>query len=208
MGTKRRSALIVVDVQQDFCEGGALAVAGGNAVAERIAEILESEKHTWDEVVFTKDWHLPQSSNGGHIALPPEEPDYIDTWPAHCIANTDGAKLHPALEKWDAGPITDRKQALCSPTFFKGYGAPAYSGFEGTLLPYSAWAPAPLSEWLTEQWVTSLSVVGLTADYCVEATALDGLQSRFHVDVIPELTAGIHRDGETVRKSLETFWEW
>lgn len=187
-----RSALIVVDVQRDFCEGGSLAVAGGNAVAERIAEQLE-EAHGWNEVIFTKDWHMPDSTNGGHIALPPEEPDFVDTWPAHCIAGTDGAKLHPALEKWEdprAGGVT----------FYKGQGVPAYSGFE------AAKSKLALNSFLTEKEVTVLGVCGLATDYCVAATVADAFKNRYFPVILDRYTAGIHRDVAQVRAELNEEW--
>lgn len=178
-----RKALICVDLQNDFCEGGSLAVDGGNEVAARIRDYL-SQPNFEDEyahVAFTKDWHAPDSANGGHIALPPAEPDFVDSWPSHCIAGTKGADLHPDLTGFFVF------------TFFKGYGRPSYSGFEG----HSA-ALGFLPDWLKFQGITHVDVTGLAADYCVRATALDAVKNQFTTAVLPDLTAGIHRDGKAV----------
>src|SRR3712207_6288169 len=109
-----RRALVVVDVQNDFCEGGSLAVAGAAAVAAAITEHVRTAGEAYAHVVATRDHHIDP---GGHFA---EQPDYLDTWPAHCVVGTHGAQLHPSL---DQGPLED--------VFDKGEHAAAYSGFEG-----------------------------------------------------------------------------
>ena len=107
-------ALIIVDVQNDFCEGGSLAVAGGAEVAAGISVALASPNQRWDHVVATKDFHIDP---GAHFS---NTPDYVDSWPAHCVAGTPGSDFHPDL-------VTDRVQAV----FTKGEHEAAYSGFQG-----------------------------------------------------------------------------
>ena len=161
-------ALIVVDVQNDFCEGGSLAVAGGAEVAQRIADLIGSD-HSYDEVVATRDHHVDP---GDHFA---ERPDFVDSWPAHCVAHTEGAQHHPSLA---AAPF--------AAIFDKGEYAAAYSGFEGT----SA-AGEPLAVWLRSRGVDQVDVCGLATDYCVKATALDAARNGFVTAVLLDLTAAV-----------------
>jgi nicotinamidase/pyrazinamidase len=160
------NALIVVDVQNDFCEGGSLAVAGGTEVAGRITSWLGSAGY--DHVVATRDHHVDP---GAHFSL---APDYVDTWPSHCVVGTGGVELHPALN-------TDRVEAI----FDKGEYAAAYSGFEG------ACNGANLAGWLRERDVTHVDVVGIATDHCVRATALDAAREGFATTVRLDLTAGV-----------------
>lgn len=172
-------ALIIVDVQNDFCEGGSLAVPGGNQVARGIATYLVTHGQEYDLVVATRDWHDPDSDNSGHIAA---QPDFVDTWPPHCIAGTPGAAFHPDL--WPEGgayPYTEVR---------KGQGVPAYSGFEGVDA-----TGATLHPLLTAAGVTAVDVVGLALDYCVRATALDAARAGYTTTVLKDLTAAIHDDG-------------
>ena len=171
-------ALIVVDVQIDFCEGGALAVTGGNAVARGIANYLEEHGSEYDLVVATRDWHEADSDNGGHIS---DAPDYVDSWPPHCVAGTEGAEFHPDL--W---ATTDNHPHV---EVRKGQGVPAYSGFEGTTAEGEL-----LCDVLRSAGITSVDVVGLAFDYCVKATAIDSVQCGFSTRVIRNLTAAIHHD--------------
>jgi len=159
-------ALVVVDVQNDFCEGGSLAVAGGAAVASAISARLQSGG--WDHVVATRDHHIDP---GGHFA---SEPDFLETWPAHCVVGTGGVELHPNL---DRGPI----EAI----FDKGEYAAAYSGFEGSSDGVS------LADWLRGQGVDAVDVVGIATDHCVRATALDAVGNGFTTRVLLDLTAGV-----------------
>lgn len=161
-------ALIVVDVQNDFCEGGALAVQGGNEVAERIAGLLAGD-HGYDLVVATRDHHIDP---GDHFSA---TPDYVDSWPPHCRVGTPGAELHPALARLG---FTD--------VFDKGEYAAAYSGFEGRDREGQ-----PLSEWLDERLVTAVDVCGIATDYCVNATALDAAAGGFDTRVLLDLTAAV-----------------
>jgi nicotinamidase/pyrazinamidase len=166
-------ALVVVDVQNDFCEGGSLAVAGGAAVAAAISERLRSSAPEYAHVVATRDHHVDP---GGHFA---EQPDFLEAWPAHCVAGTDGVELHPNL---DRGPI--------EAVFDKGHYAAAYSGFEG------AADGVPLADWLRSRGVDAVDVVGIATDHCVRATALDAVGSGFATRVLLDLTAGV-TDGTT-----------
>jgi nicotinamidase/pyrazinamidase len=159
--------LIIVDVQNDFCEGGSLAVGGGAGVAAAISGALESGD--WDHVVATKDYHIDP---GAHFSA---HPDYLDTWPAHCVVGTGGAEFHPNL-------VTDRVEAV----FHKGEHAAAYSGFEG-----HTDAGVGLADWLRERSVTEVEVVGIATDHCVRATALDSVAAGFATTVLLDLTAGV-----------------
>ncbi|NBE92500.1 isochorismatase family protein [Nonomuraea sp. KC401] len=161
------SALIIVDVQNDFCEGGSLAVAGGSQVAEAITRHVAD--HDYDHVVATRDHHI---SPGEHFS---ETPDYASTWPAHCVAGTPGADFHRAF---DLSAVQE--------VFSKGAYDAAYSGFEGT-----SREGEPLQEWLKERGVSQVDVAGIATDHCVRATALDALKHGFEVRVLLDLTAGV-----------------
>jgi len=159
-------ALVVVDVQNDFCEGGSLAVAGGAAVARAIS--AHAAGGGYAHVVATRDHHVDP---GGHFS---DSPDYLDTWPAHCVAGTDGADLHPDL---DRGPI--------EAVFDKGERAAAYSGFEGSS------DGVGLADWLRQRGVDAIDVVGIATDHCVRATALDAVAAGLSTRVLLHLTAGV-----------------
>ena len=163
------NALIVVDVQNDFCEGGALGVAGGAAVAAAIAELLGGE-HGYSYVVATRDHHIDP---GGHFSA---NPDYIDSWPQHCVVGTPGQEIHPALIDYGFDAVFD-----------KGSYSAAYSGFEG--LDQSG---DTLVAWLAERSVDSVDVVGIATDYCVLATATDAAAQGFDTRVLIDLTAAVH----------------
>jgi nicotinamidase/pyrazinamidase len=160
-------ALIIVDVQNDFCEGGSLAVPGGTAVAAGISAALQSG--SWDHVVATKDYHVDP---GAHFSA---HPDFVDSWPAHCVVGTDGASFHPSLE-------TSQVEAV----FHKGEHAAAYSGFEGHTAEGEG-----LAQWLRVRSVTAVDVVGIATDHCVRATALDAAREGFRTQVLLDLTAGV-----------------
>jgi nicotinamidase/pyrazinamidase len=161
-------ALLVVDVQRDFCEGGSLPVAGGAAVAAYISTLLRDSPHRWDHIVATQDHHIDP---GEHFA---ESPDYVDTWPAHCVAGSPGADFHPNLD-------TDRFDAV----FIKGEHQAAYSGFEGHA------GGIGLNAWLRMRDVSEVDIVGLTTDHCVRATALDAQSAGYRTTVLLDLTAGV-----------------
>ena len=161
-------ALIIVDVQNDFCEGGSLAVTGGAAVARAISEHV-ADGPGYGHVVATRDFHIDP---GAHFS---DHPDYAASWPPHCVAGTAGSDFHPDL---DTGAV--------EAVFLKGAHAAAYSGFEGT-------APGgePLASWLRDRGVTSVDVVGIATDYCVRATAADAVTAGFATRVLVGLTAGV-----------------
>ena len=170
-------ALVVVDVQHDFCEGGSLGVAGGNGVAEAIANLLATGAHGYAHVVATQDWHVDPRE---HFSA---APDFATTWPAHCRVGTDGATLHDALA---ASPASDHIEAM----FRKGAYAAAYSGFEGTTDGGDD-TQVPLATWLRDHGVTAVDVVGIATDHCVRATALDAVREGFTTHVLLDLTAGV-----------------
>lgn len=171
-----RRALLVVDVQNDFCPGGSLAVEGGDDVAARITGWLAAEGGRYDLVVATMDWHpAPGATPFAHFS---DSPDYRDTWPPHCVQGTRGAELHPALGL-PAGTVVVRK----------GQGSAAYSGFEGT-----DEGGRPLAEVLGDAGIEAVDVVGLATDHCVRATALDAERLGFDVRVLTALVAGVAPD--------------
>ncbi len=161
------SALIVVDVQNDFCEGGSLEVAGGARVAAEIAALLERD-HGYDFLVATRDHHVEP---GEHFAA---NPDYVDSWPTHCVAGTAGAQLHPPLRAEQFAAVFD-----------KGQFSAAYSGFEGE------YDGEGLDVWLADHEVNRVDIVGLATDYCVKATAIDAAQAGLQTRVLLELTAAV-----------------
>ncbi|MEV8637044.1 nicotinamidase [Streptosporangium sp. NPDC051023] len=163
------TALIIVDVQNDFCEGGSLPVGGGAEVAAAISRYAAS--HDYDHVVATRDFHVDP---GTHFA---DAPDYVDSWPAHCVAGTGGADFHPAFDT-----------AKVEEVFSKGANTAAYSGFEG-----SSPDGTSLADWLTERRVEAVDVVGIATDHCVRATALDAVGNGLAVRVLLDLTAGVAR---------------
>ncbi|MFC0005659.1 isochorismatase family protein [Micromonospora siamensis] len=175
------NALIIVDVQNDFCEGGSLAVAGGAGVAAGISRLLAAEPGRWDHVVATKDYHVDP---GAHFGNPP---DYVDSWPAHCVVGTPGSEFHPELE-------TGRVEAI----FHKGEHAAAYSGFEG-----HADDGECLADWLRRHDVDRVDVVGIATDHCVRATALDAAEQGFDTTVLLDLTAAVAPD--TLDVALRAF---
>lgn len=183
-----KTAIVVVDVQNDFCEGGALAVAGGNEVAEAVADWVQNIPHEEDDVytvVATQDWHINPKD---HFS---ETPDYVDTWPPHCEVGTRGAELHPALRDFEFDVV-----------FHKGEWHAAYSGFEG-------WSKVPsqtLHTYLQAQNVEMVVVVGLAFDYCVAATAKDAARTGYRTVVLTNFTASVHpeNNAKTMRELQES----
>ncbi|WP_024795434.1 isochorismatase family protein [Tomitella biformata] len=163
------SALIIVDVQNDFCEGGALAVAGGAAVARAITTRLAVARGDYAAVLATRDHHIDP---GAHFAA---EPNYVTTWPVHCRADTPGADYHPEL---DATVIDE--------AFYKGQYSDGYSGFDGVNT-----AGVPLAQRLAERGVTDVDVVGIATDHCVRATALDAVGHGLRARVLLGETASV-----------------
>jgi nicotinamidase/pyrazinamidase len=170
-----RRALIVTDVQNDFCEGGSLAVAGGAEVAFRIGELLHAWQQAdepdrqYDVVVATRDHHIDP---GEHFS---DTPDFERSWPAHCVVGTDGAAFHPNLDPQPFDAI-----------FLKGEHQAAYSGFEGKTSD-----GVDLAAWLRAHSVTDVDVCGIATDYCVRATALDARREGFTTRLLSGLVAGV-----------------
>ncbi|MDQ1704836.1 MAG: nicotinamidase/pyrazinamidase [Frankiaceae bacterium] len=160
-------ALVVVDIQNDFCEGGALAVAGGAAVAAAVSAYIANADY--DHVVATRDAHRDP---GPHFAV---EPDFVDTWPPHCLAGSPGMQFHPAFDLQQVEAVFD-----------KGAWGAAYSGFEGHDTSGTA-----LADWLREHAVDSIDIAGIATDHCVRATAVDAVQEGFATTVLLDLTAGV-----------------
>ncbi len=168
-------ALIVVDVQNDFCEGGSLAVKGGAEVAFSIGAMLrqwqqaDEEDRDYRMVVATRDHHIDP---GDHFS---DHPDFVDSWPPHCVVGTDGAAFHPNLDPQPFAGI-----------FLKGEHQAAYSGFEGRTTDGTS-----LADWLRRRRVSDVDICGIATDYCVLATALDAQREGFSTRVLAKLTAGV-----------------
>lgn len=162
-------ALIAVDVQNDFCEGGSLAVEGGSEVARGVTARLN--EGGYEHAVATRDHHIDPGSHFSH------DPDFVHSWPPHCVVGTSGVALHPHLD-------TTRLEAV----FDKGEYAAAYSGFEAVS------EGEPLAEWLRARNVDSVEIFGIATDYCVRATALDAVRLGFSTRVRLDLTAGVAAD--------------
>ena len=165
-------ALFIVDVQNDFTEGGALGVEGGDAVAERITRYLAAHAREYAVIVASRDWHDAENDNGGHFH---PEPDFVDTWPVHCVSGTAGAEYDEGL---DTSAVTHHVK--------KGQGKPAYSLFEGTTDEGET-----VSELLDAAGVVDVDVTGIATDYCVRASALDAIEHGRHVRVLTDLVAGV-----------------
>lgn len=168
-------ALFIVDVQNDFTERGALGVTGGDEVAERISRFLAAHSGDYALVVASRDWHDAGNDNGGHFS---PAPDFIDTWPVHCVAGTYGAAYD---DVFDTSAVTHHLK--------KGQGKPAYSLFEGV-----SDAGDSAAALLDEHGIRDIDVVGLATDYCVRASALDALSHGRRVRVFTDLVAGVHPD--------------
>jgi nicotinamidase/pyrazinamidase len=166
--------LLIVDVQNDFCEGGALGVAGGNAVAHGITAHLTDHAGDYQVIIASRDWHDPDNDNGGHFATD-DAPNFVDTWPVHCVAGTPGADYHPAL---DTTAISHHVK--------KGQGIPAYSMFEGI-----SDEGKTVAEILREAGVSAVDVVGIATDHCVKASASDALGEGFDVTINTDLIAAV-----------------
>jgi nicotinamidase/pyrazinamidase len=162
------SVLIVADPQRDFCEGGSLGVAGGAAAVSRINALLKSD-HGYDYLLASRDHHIDP---GAHFSA---KPDFVDSWPPHCVVGTRGSEFHDNLTFRDFSEV-----------FYKGQYAPAYSAFEGVTAEGEK-----LSEWLRAREVDHIDVCGIATDYCVRATALDAVREGFETTVLLDLTAAV-----------------
>ncbi|MFC5722793.1 isochorismatase family protein [Streptomyces gamaensis] len=182
-----QNALIIVDVQNDFCESGSLAVAGGADVAAAITDLVGESAGTYRYVVATRDHHIDP---GDHFS---EHPDFAHSWPPHCVAGTEGSGFHPNFAPVVASGAIDA-------VFDKGEYTAAYSGFEGT-----DENGVPLARWLRERAVTSVDVVGIATDHCVRATALDARREGFATHVLLDLTAAVAP--QTAQRAMEELRE-
>lgn len=169
------SALLLVDVQNDFCEGGALQVSGGADVARSLARYVRGYAFEYDLLAASRDWHVDPA---GHFS---EEPDFVDSWPAHCVAGTTGADFHPEVEEI----LSENPHQM----FSKGMYSAAYSAFEAALPDGRG-----MAEVLVSGGIHSIDIAGLCTDYCVAATALDAVREGFRTRVLIDLSAGVHPD--------------
>ena len=171
------TAFFIIDVQNDFCEGGSLACAGGAQAAANITAYLSSDeaKAKYDFVIASRDWHDAHNDNGGHFAHDGVAPDFVNSWPVHCVADSEGGNYHANLD-----------DNLIDFHIQKGQGKPAYSIFEGNTPDGET-----LPDLLGRLGVTEIDVAGIATDYCVLASALDANTAGFKVSVLPELCAGV-----------------
>ncbi|MFM1953553.1 MAG: hypothetical protein RL187_762 [Actinomycetota bacterium] len=172
--------LLIVDVQNDFCEGGALGVDGGELVARGITHLLEERASHYGAIIASRDWHDADNDNGGHFAAAGDAPDFVTTWPVHCVAGTTGADYHPGLA-----------QEFITHHVKKGQGVPAYSMFEGLSDDGKT-----VESILREAGVTEVDVVGIATDHCVRASALDAKRAGFGVTVLKDLVAAVSAETE------------
>jgi nicotinamidase/pyrazinamidase len=167
-------ALLIIDFQNHFTPGGALAVPDGDAIAERINALAASGDY--DLVVATRDWHPPDHGSFAERGGP---------WPMHCVQDSQGAELHPALDRSHLDVIVDKGQDPRTE---------GYSGFEGT----------DLADLLRQRGIGEVTVVGLATDYCVKNTALDALRHGFHVTVDSSAVRGVEVEpGDSERALAE-----
>ena len=175
-----RKALIIVDVQNDFVEGGSLAVAGGVDLADRLAAYVKDHHDEYDIIVTTQDWHIAPE---GHFS---KTPDFVDTWPVHCVAGEFGARIvAPLAERIGELAINDNIDYV---RVVKGEYTAAYSGFEGCVVN----GGDPLETELSIAEITHVDIVGIATDYCVKATALDAKNAGFNPTVLKDFTVGIN----------------
>lgn len=176
-------ALLLVDVQNDFCPGGALATENGTKVAEAIAAHIKNRGDYYSALLATKDWHIEP---GDHFS---PEPDFVDSWPVHCVAESHGAAFADSVEK-----LNDSFDAV----FYKGQYSAAYSGFEGATETGES-----LADWLRRNNIDIIDVVGIATDYCVKATVLDGLKEGFEIKVLTDLVAAVSEEtGEAALQDM------
>jgi nicotinamidase/pyrazinamidase len=178
------TAFLIVDVQNDFVTGS-LPVPGGAAVAAGITAHLRSHRGRYALVAASQDWHDADGDNSGHFAAAGEQPDYVVTWPSHCVAGRPGSDYHKGLDR-----------ALIDTHFRKGQGVPAYSMFEGV-----DDGGHTLADALAASGIIAVDVGGLATDYCVRATALDARRAGLHVRLLTDLVAGVAP--ETAAATLE-----
>lgn len=203
MTTNTKTAYLAVDVQNDFIEGGSLAVDGGEAVAYSIASHLRHKSDSYDLILFSQDWHIEP---GDHWA-PDGNPNYTTTWPVHCAAGTRGAALHDALT-----PVLTSLRRSDYDLIFKGQYEAAYSAFEG-----ASSAGHTITDILRKAGITRLVVGGIATDHCVRASVLDALDAGFDVEVRTDHVAGVdpeaslaalremEQQGATLRNNIGSY---
>ena len=179
-------ALLIVDLQNDFCEGGTLPVAGGAAVARAVGTLVATGGY--DVVVASQDWH---GDPGDHFAAPGEDPDFATTWPAHCQADTVGADIHWAFAVGYGSAAVDAATSPIDVIVRKGFDCAAYSAFEGIVVGSDG---RRLADELAERGVGSLDVVGIATDYCVAASANDAAAGGLATRVLLKYCAGVAPD--------------
>lgn len=169
-------ALIVVDVQNDFCEGGSMGVNGGAEVAFKLGRLLhqwsqadDRDSTDWTHAVATRDHHIDP---GHHFS---DQPDFVSSFPVHCVANTDGAAFHPNLDPQPFDAV-----------FLKGEHDAGFSGFDGRES-----GGRSLAEWLRAHDVDQVDIAGIATDYCVRATALDARKEGLQARVLTNFCAGV-----------------
>lgn len=178
-------ALLIVDVQNDFCEGGSLACSGGVAVAAEISKFLKQNRSDYSLVLASRDWHDAGNDNGGHFAPVGSTPDFVKNWPVHCVSGTPGAEYQKNLDT-----------TLIDVHLYKGMGKPSYSAFEGVTEDGQG-----IAEILEQNSVNELHVVGIATDYCVKASAMDAKSLGLKVNVVKDLCVGVN--SESSEKALE-----
>jgi nicotinamidase/pyrazinamidase len=180
--------LLIVDIQNDFTEGGALGCDGGAAVAAGISRYVAGHADQYDVIIASRDWHDPDNDNGGHFAAAGAEPDFVNTWPLHCVAGTPGADYHP---DFDTSAVTHHVK--------KGQGVPSYSMFEGVTDTGET-----VAQVLDDHGITHVDVVGIATDYCVLASSKDALGIGRDVTVLTDLVAAVTPDtGQAALEELE-----
>ena len=175
MAIGKKKALIVVDVQNDFCPGGSLAVAHGDDVVAPLNKLMKEFLDRGEPVYKTRDWHPDKTK---HFA------DYGGTWPVHCVQNTRGAEFHPDL-------LDDPRVTVISKGFDES--ADGYSGFDGT----------QLAQQLRDQGVEEVWVGGLATDYCVKETVLDARKEGFKVKALADAMRPVNVNPDDGGKALE-----
>lgn len=178
-------ALLVVDIQNDFCEGGALGVAGGTRVALSVSRYIAKHGSEYAVIVASRDWHDGDNDNGGHFAQDGDQPNFLTTWPVHCVSGTHGAEYHPELTL--PGETIHVK---------KGQGVPSYSMFEG-----HSDDGQTVEEILSQFGVNQVDVVGIATDHCVRASAMDARHAGLAVRVLNNLVAAVSPDTEQTART-------
>lgn len=169
-----RNALLVVDVQADFVEGGSLGVTGGLNVAAMIARHVRHFKAEYQFVVASRDYH---ENAPDHIS---DKPDYVNTWPPHCMVGTPGAAFVPTIQNLV-------REKLIQTVVTKGRSSAAYSAFDAVDA-----RGHPLLDVLKENRIDHIDVCGIATDYCVRASALDARKNQFQVRVLVNLCAPVN----------------